>query len=105
MDIQQNISTAYHPQTDGASKRTNQTLEQYLCMFCGTQQNNWHKWLPLAQYTKNSWPSATTKKAPFKLIMGYTPRVHQPDRQSDIPTLDKRLNNIKEARQAAQEAQ
>jgi len=37
--------------------------------------------------------------------MGYTPRVHQPDRQSDIPTLNKRLNSIKEARQAAQEAQ
>jgi len=37
--------------------------------------------------------------------MGYTPHVHQPDRHSDIPTLDKCLNSIKEARQAAQEAQ
>jgi len=88
LDICQNISTAYHPQTDGASKHTNQTLEQYLRLFCGTQQNNWHTWLPLAQYTKNSWPSATTKKAPFDLIMGYTPQVHQPSRTSDIPTLN-----------------
>jgi len=30
LKIHQNISMAYHPQTDGASKRTNQTLEQYL---------------------------------------------------------------------------
>ena len=61
LDIHQNISMAYHPQTDGASERTNQTLEQYLRIFCGTQQDNWHAWLPLTQYTKNSWPSATTK--------------------------------------------
>jgi len=74
-------------------------------MFCGTQQNNWHAWLPLAQYTKNSWPSATTKKAPFDLLVGYTPRIYQPTRSTDIPTLEKCLTNIKEAREAAQEAQ
>ena len=48
LHIKQNMSTAYHPQTDGSSERTNQTLEQYLRVFCGTQQNNWHAWLPLA---------------------------------------------------------
>ena len=76
LNIKQNISTAYHPQTDGASECTNQTLEQYLRIFCGSQQNNWHAWLPLAQYTKNSWPSATMKKTPFDLLIGYTPQVH-----------------------------
>jgi len=37
--------------------------------------------------------------------MGYTPRIHQPERSTDIPTLRKRLNHIKEAREAAQEVQ
>jgi len=105
LNIHQNISTAYHPQTDGASERTNQTLEQYLRIFCGTQQNNWHAWLPLAQYTKNSWPSTTTKKTPFNLLIGYTPQVHQPTRKTDIPSLEQRLLSIEEARKAAQEAQ
>jgi len=100
-----NTSTAYHPQTDGASKRTNQTLKQYLCIFCGSQQNNWHAWLPLAQYTKNSWPSATTKKTPFNLLIGYTPQVHQPTRKTDIPSLQQQITNIEETRKATQEVQ
>ena len=91
LDIRQNISTAYHPQTDGASECTNQSLEQYLRLYCSTQQNNWHAWLPIAQYTKNSWPSATTKKTPFELLIGYTPTVHQPTRRTDIPTLENDL--------------
>jgi len=105
LNIHQNISTAYHPQTDGASERTNQTLKQYLWVFCGTQQNNWHAWLPLAQYTKNSWPSAMTKKTPFDLLIGYTLQIHQPTRKTDIPSLEQRLSAIDEARKAAQEAQ
>ena len=40
LDIKQNVSSAYHPQTDGASECTNQLLEQYLQLFCGMQQNN-----------------------------------------------------------------
>jgi len=87
LNIKQNISTVYHPQTDGASKRTNQTLEQYLHIFCGIQQNNWHAWLLLAQYTKNLWPSTTTKKIPFDILIGYTPQIHQPTRKTDIPSI------------------
>jgi len=96
---------AYHPQTDGASERTNQMLEQYLHVFCGAQQNNWHAWLPLAQYTKNSWPSATTKKTPFDLLIGYTPQIHQPTRKTDIPSIQQWITKIEEARRAAQEVQ
>jgi len=105
LHIKQNMSTAYHPQTDRSSERTNQTLEQYLWVFCGTQQNNWHAWLPLAQYMKNSWPLATTKKTPFDLLIRYMPQIHQPTRSSNLPTFEQHLSAIKEARNAAQEAQ
>ena len=62
-------------------------------------------WLPLAQYTKNSWPSATTKKTPFDLLIRYTPQIHQPTRKTNVPSLEQRLSAINEARSAAQEAQ
>src|SRR5712672_3596755 len=105
LGIKQNISSAYHPQTDGQSERTNQSLEQYLRLYCGTHQKDWAVWLPLAQYTRNSWPNASTKKSPYKLILGYTPLAHQPSRDTTgIPDLNARIQSIKEAREQAQEA-
>ena len=54
LGIRQNISTAYHLQTDSQSEWTNQSLETYLCLYCDTQQHEWAKLLPLAQYVRNS---------------------------------------------------
>jgi Integrase zinc binding domain len=102
--IKQNISSAYHPQMDGQSECTNQSLEQYLRAFCRNNQGKWARWLSIAQYTKNSWPHATTKKTPYDMILGYTPTTHQPIRETDIPTLDKRIDHVRSARKQAQEA-
>src|SRR5487761_1748842 len=104
LGIKQNLSTAFHPQTDGQSERTNQSLEQYLRIFCSQDQHEWAKWLPLAQYTRNSWLSSTTKKTPFDLIMGYTPVVHQPIRKAELPSIGECISKITENRNAAQEA-
>jgi len=104
LGIKQNISTAYHPQTDGQSERTNQSLEQYLCIVCGKDQHAWAEWLPLVQYIRNSWPSSTTKKTPYELILGYTPNIHQPSQVTALPGFTERLEKIKEHRLAAQHA-
>jgi hypothetical protein len=55
----QNLSTAYRPQTDSQSERTNQRLEQYIRIFTIFEQTNWADLLALAQYALNSWPNAT----------------------------------------------
>ena len=104
LQVDQNISTAYHPQTDGQSERTNQWVEQYLRIFGNFHRNDWSHWLPLAQYTHNSWPNATTKKTPFELIMGHTPHVHQPTCISTSPSVNDRLRQIMEFRQQAKNA-
>ena len=101
LEVKRNISTAYHPQTDGQSERTNQSLEQYLRLYCGTRQNTWAEWLPLAQYVRNSWPHTTTKKTPFDLLIGCTPRAHQPDRETKQQDLVARVAGIKRAREEA----
>ncbi len=104
LNIKQNISTAYHPQTDRQSERTNQWLEQYLQIFRNRAQTDWSKWLLLAQYTHNTWPSATTSKSLFELIMGHVPYTHIGKTHSLAPMIDSRLAQTKAMRQAAQQA-
>ena len=40
LGIETKLLTAYHPQTDGQTERTNQELEQYLRMYINHRQNN-----------------------------------------------------------------
>ena len=104
LGITQNISTTYHPQTDGQSERTNQQLEQYLRIFINYHQQTWVSLLPLAQYTLNSWPNATTKKAPFELILGHIPKVHQLARPFKSPSWETQLQQLKQAQEETKEA-
>src|SRR6201999_4134220 len=60
---------------DGQTERTNQTLEQYLRVYCNYQQDNWADLLPLAEFAYNNAPSATTGVSPFFANKGYHPNI------------------------------
>jgi len=68
LEVLQNLSTTYHPQTDGQLEKTNQHVKTVLQIYCNYQQNDWAKWLPIVQYAINARPSATTKQALFFLF-------------------------------------
>ena len=85
-------------------RNTNQRLEQYLQIFVDYHQQNWASLLPLAQYTLNTWPNATAKKAPFELILGHIPKIHQSARPFKSPSVEDRLTKLKQAREEAKEA-
>jgi transposase InsO family protein len=104
LEIKQNVSLAYHPQTDGQSERTNQMVETILRIFCNHQQDNWADWLKVAQYMINSRPSSTTKKPLYELWMGFIPHTHQPTRVGNVPAIEDRKLQLLEARKSAQEA-
>jgi len=59
------FTSGYHPKGDGQTKCMNQTLEQYLCVYCNYQQDNWSKLPPLAEFAYNNAPSATTSVSLF----------------------------------------
>ena len=73
LGIQQNLSTAYHPQTDGQTERVNQIIETYLRLYINYQQDNWSSFLPLAEFAYNNSPHSATGESPFFLNKGYHP--------------------------------
>ncbi len=99
----QNISTAYHPRTDGQSECTNQWLEQYLRFWVNERQDNWHAYLPLAEFVHNNWPNETTGESPFFVLYRFNPHADWTDKPSPIPQVALRLDQFKRARQRAQE--
>ena len=104
LGIQQNISTAYHPRTDGQSERTNQWLEMYLRFFVNYQQDDWAAYLPLAEFAHNNWKNASTGQSPFHLLMGSHPRAEWSLTPSALPQVTRRLGQLQEIRAQAQEA-
>ncbi|GJR41301.1 putative reverse transcriptase domain-containing protein [Tanacetum coccineum] len=60
------MSTAYHPQTDGQSERTIQTLEDMLRACVIDFGNGWVKHLPLVEFSYNNSYHASIKAAPFE---------------------------------------
>jgi len=50
LDMKLHFTSGYHPEGDGQTEWTNQTLEQYLWVYCNYQQDNWSELLPLAEF-------------------------------------------------------
>jgi len=75
LDMRLYFTSGYHPEANGQAERTNQTLEQYLHIYCNYQQDNWSKLLPLAEFAYNNAPSAITGVSPFFTNKGYHPNL------------------------------
>jgi hypothetical protein len=73
LGVELNLSTAFHPQTDGQTERVNQTLETYLRHFSNFQQDDWTDLLPMAEYAYNTAVSEATKVSPFFANYGFNP--------------------------------
>ena len=65
------FTSGYHPEGDGQTEHTNQTLEQYIRVYCNYQWDNWSGLLPLAEFTYNNTLSATMGVTPFFTNKGY----------------------------------
>jgi hypothetical protein len=65
-----NMSTAYHPQTDGQSERTIQTLEDMLRVCAIDFKGNWDDHLPLIEFSYNNSFHASIGMPPYEALYG-----------------------------------
>lgn len=72
------MSTAFHPQTDGASERTNKTVVEAIRFHVDRDQKGWVKALPRVRFAIMNTKNASTGFAPFQLRFGRSPRVLPP---------------------------
>jgi len=73
LGIERRLSTAFHPQTDGQTERTNAILEQYLRVYINYQQDDWCGYLPLAEFAYNNGYQETIKNTHFFANYGTNP--------------------------------
>ncbi|GKF36577.1 putative reverse transcriptase domain, ribonuclease H-like domain, aspartic peptidase domain protein, partial [Tanacetum coccineum] len=70
MGTRLDMSTAYHPETDGQSERTIQTLEDMLRACVIDFGNGWEGHLPLIEFSYNNSYHASIKASPFEALYG-----------------------------------
>jgi hypothetical protein len=67
------MSTAFHPQTDGASERAIRNVVQILRSLVKPDQSDWVTKVPLTEFAINSSINSSSGFAPFELNYGYMP--------------------------------
>ena len=68
------LSSAYPPETNGQTERTNQILEQYLRCFISYQEDDWSQILHLEEFAYNNTVDSSTKVTPFYAYTSNHPR-------------------------------
>jgi len=111
LNVTINLSSSFHPQSDGQTERVNQILEQFLRLNCDYMQDDWVNLLPFAEFAYNNSQHSSTKMSPFFANNGVHPialpdqininncnSLSVSDRISDISTVHQQIiENLKQS--------
>ena len=95
LGIEAKLSTAFHPETDGQTERSNQDIEQHLRTYCNYMQDDWARWLSMGEFADNDAISASTGVSPFYANKGFHPRMSFSPDTTDYESTRKRLDAAK----------
>lgn len=72
-DVKLNMSSSYHPQTDGQTERLNQCLEGFLRCTVHAALSKWSNWLSQAQHWYNTSFHSALNKSPYEVLFARKP--------------------------------
>jgi hypothetical protein len=105
LKINQNLSSAFHSQTDGISERKNQWVEQYLRLVTSASPEDWTHWLAIAMAVHNNRKNETTGLLLNQILLGYELMLQpEEDTLSNNEAVETRVQNMKEKRAQAIDA-
>jgi hypothetical protein len=105
LKINQNLSSAFHLQTDGISERKNQWVKQYLRLVTSASPKDWTHWLAIATAVHNNQKNETTGLSPNQILLGYEPMLQsEEDTPSNNEAVETQVQNMKEKRAQAIDA-
>ena len=104
LGITWNLSTAYHPQTDGLTEQTNQKVEQFLRLISANQED-WALALLIVTLVHNNSENTTTKTSPNLLLIGMElPATPSQAVGSTNPTVEQQVHQLREQQVMATQA-
>jgi hypothetical protein len=71
LGLQQNLSLAFHPQTNGILEWVNQWVKQYLWLVTSSSPEDWTHWLTIASMVHNNRINQTLRVTPSQVLLGY----------------------------------
>ncbi|MBW0530294.1 hypothetical protein O181_070009 [Austropuccinia psidii MF-1] len=86
LKILRDVSTAYHPETNGQTERLDHILELYLWMYVSYHQGGWNTWLSPAEFSCNNSDHSSTKQSPFFTSYGRDPQFDSVQNTQDTPS-------------------
>ena len=113
LGTQINMSTAFHPQTDGQTERMNSIAEDMLRHYVSPDQKNWDLFLSLAEFSMNNCYKSSIECSPFELVYGQNPKTPitshlgkiREENPSALLTVQRMQENLQRAKQCMAAAQ
>ena len=105
------MTSAFHPQSDGQSESANRVIVMYLRCLTGDRPRQWVRWLPWAEYLFNTAYQSSLRDTPFRVVYGRDPpsiRSYEPGDtrvQAVAKTMEERDEFLADVRYRLEQAQ